>query len=152
MFRTSLILALAATSFAAAQAPDVEGMVVVESAHSVADTQERLEAALEENGLILVAVVAHDQNAENADLELRPTRLLIFGNPQAGTPLMQEQQTVAIDLPQKMLIWEDAEGSVWLGYNDPQYLKERHGIEGLDELFGNISGALENLAEAATSP
>lgn len=152
MFRKALIFALAPLAFGAAQSPDVEGMVAVESPHSVSDTQARLETALEENGLTLIAVVNHEENAASVDLDLRPTRLLIFGNPQAGTPLMQASQTVAIDLPQKMLIWEDDGGTVWLAYNDVEYLKDRHDISGMDELFGNIANALQNLADAATSP
>lgn len=152
MTTSGSILALLLTAFSAGQAPNADGLITVESAHSVDETQTQLERAIEENGLMLLTTVAHDQNAANADLNLRPTRLLIFGNPQAGTPLMQAKQTVAIDLPQKMLIWEDIDGTVWLAYNDPRYLMDRHGIAGMDELAKNISNALQGLAEAATAP
>lgn len=143
---------LAAGTDGAAQESTAEGLVVVESAHSVEETQRRLEQALEANDLIVVAVVAHDENAAAADLRLRPTRLVIFGNPQVGTQLMQAERTVAIDLPQKMLIWEDDAGIVRLAYNDPSYLASRHGIDDLDELLGNVADALHDLAEAATAP
>ena len=94
------------------------------------ETLANLEAALEENGLLTVAVVDHSANAANAGLELPPTRLVIFGNPNVGTPLMQSERTVAIDLPQKMLIYEDEAGDVYAAYNDPQYLAQRHGLNG----------------------
>ena len=100
--------------------------------------------------MTVMARVNHQQGAEKAGLELRPTEVVIFGNPKVGTPLMQCAQSVAIDLPQKALIWEDANGEVWLGYNDPQYLKGRHDIEGCDEVLDKVSGALGNFAKAAT--
>lgn len=153
MHRLPIFLVLASlTSVGAAQTLQDNGMVVMESPHTVDETQARLEQALEENDLILVTVVAHDQNAANVDLELRPTRLVIFGNPNVGTQLMQAAQTIAIDLPQKMLIWEDEDGAVYVAYNDPAYLATRHDVPGLQDLIDNISGALEGLAEAATAP
>jgi uncharacterized protein (DUF302 family) len=132
--------------------PTAEGLVVMESPRSVAETQAQLEAALEANGFIVVAIVDHAQNAAEAGLELRPTRVILFGNPEAGTPLMQSAQTVAIDLPQKMLLWEDEDGRVFVAYNDPVYLAERHGLSGMDEMLGNIRNALDSLAAAATAP
>ena len=131
-------------------AGDVEGLVTVQSAYSVEETLANLEAALEENGLITVAVVDHSANAANVGLELPPTRLVIFGNPNVGTPLMQAGRTVAIDLPQKMLIYEDEAGDVYAAYNDPQYLAERHALTGVDEQLAMVSNALSNLASAAT--
>jgi uncharacterized protein (DUF302 family) len=124
---------------------------VVQSTHSVAETLANLEQALEDNGLTIVATVNHDQNAASADLELPPTHLVIFGNPQAGTPLMQEQRIVGIDLPQKMLIWEE-DGSTFLGYNDPAYLAERHGLDPQSEAITVVGEALVNLANAAVAP
>jgi uncharacterized protein (DUF302 family) len=82
-------------------------------------------------------------------MELRPTELVIFGNPKVGTPLMQCKQTVAIDLPQKMLIWEDESGLVWISYNEPQYISDRHNIQGCDENIGKIKTALSNFANSA---
>lgn len=141
---SALVLALPLCAGAA------EGLVKVKSAHGVADTADKLANAIDGKGLKLFARINHAEGAEEAGMALRPTELIIFGNPKAGTPLMQCAQSTAIDLPQKALIWEDEEGQVWLGYNDPGYLKERHGIEGCDKPLENISKALENVASVAT--
>ena len=130
-------------------ASEVDGLVTIQSANSAEETLSKLEAALEENGLLTVAVVDHSANAERAGLELPPTYLVIFGNPNVGTPLMQAKRMVAIDLPQKMLIYEDEAGDVYVTYNDPQYLAARHGLTDVDEQLGMISNALSNLAGAA---
>jgi len=106
---------------------------------------------LRSKGFTIFARVDHSAGATSAGLELRPTQLLIFGNPKAGTPLMKCSQSIAIDLPQKMLAWEAEDGKVYLGYNDPSYLKERHNTEGCDEVIAKVSGALSNFAKAATS-
>jgi uncharacterized protein (DUF302 family) len=111
-----------------------------------------LEAAIDEQGLIVVARIDHAANAEGADLELRPTQLLVFGNPELGTQLMQAEQAVGIDLPQKFLAWEAEDGTVYLGWNDPSLLAERHGLEDQDEVLDQVSMALETLAEGATAP
>lgn len=131
---------------------DVPGLVVIESANSVQETMDRLQAAVEEQGFIVVARIDHAANAASVDQELRPTQLLIFGNPEVGTGLMQSEQTVAIDLPQKFLVWEAEDGTVYIAYNDPAYLAERHGLDVPDEVIGNISNALAMLAEGATAP
>ena len=127
-----------------------DGLVAVKSSHDVKATADKLESVLKEKGMTVMARVNHQQGAEKAGLELRPTEVVIFGNPKVGTPLMQCAQSVAIDLPQKALIREDASGEVWLGYNNPEYLKNRHGIEGCDEVLDKVSGALGNFARAAT--
>lgn len=129
----------------------VEGLVVVESANEVSETIDRLEAALAENGLTVVARVDHAANAEGAGEELRPTQLLIFGNPALGTGLMQSAQTAGIDLPQKFLAWEAEDGRVYLAYNDPAYVVDRHGIDDRDEIVGQITDALAMLAAGATA-
>ena len=134
----------------ASLAHGAEGLVTVRSSHDVAATADKLESVLKAKGMTVMARVNHQQNAEKVGLELRPTELVIFGNPKVGTPLMHCAQSVAIDLPQKALIWEDEQGQVWLGYNDPAYLKARHGIEGCDEVLGKVKNALANFAEAAT--
>ncbi|MDI9243865.1 DUF302 domain-containing protein [Marinobacter sp. CHS3-4] len=121
-----------------------------ESNHSVADTADRLVVALEEKGMTVMNRISHTDNAASVGLELRPTELVIFGNPKVGTALMQCSQRVAIDLPQKALIWEDEAGQVWLGFNDPTYLDQRHGIEGCDKVLKKVSGALGKFANAAT--
>ena len=149
LFVLGLFVGCAAVS-AQAAAP-VPGLVVVESPHSVAQTVTQLKSALETNGLTVIAEVDHSANAESVGLTLPPTYLVIFGNPNAGTPLMQEQRTVAVDLPQKMLVWEDA-GTVYAAYNDPAYLAERHGLDPQGEGLSKVSAALANLAKAATAP
>lgn len=131
-------------------AGEVEGLVSVRSEYDAAETVERLTQNVEEGGNMVVATVDHASAAQGIGEELRPTTLLVFGNPEAGTGLMQVAQTTGIDLPQKALVWEDAGGQVWLSYNDPQYLAERHGITGMDEMLGMISTNLQNLAESTT--
>lgn len=127
-----------------------EGLVVKPSNHSVGETVDRLQAILEEKGLKIFARIDHQAGAKAADLELRPTELLIFGNPKLGTPLMTSAQTTAIDLPQKALAYEDENGKVHLAYNDPGYLVARHGIEDRDEVLNKIRGALGKFTDAAT--
>lgn len=144
LFLVASTLAFATLTYAA------DGLIAVKSSHDVKATADKLESVLKEKGMTVMARIDHQQGAEKAGLELRATEVVIFGNPKVGTPLMQCAQSVAIDLPQKALIWEDANGDVWLGYNDPQYLKSRHGLEGCDEVLEKISGALGNFAEAAT--
>lgn len=126
------------------------GLRTVSSNHNVQITADRLEGILKEKGMNVFARVNHAAGAEKIGESLRPTELIIFGNPQTGTPLMQSQQTVAIDLPQKMLVWEDVQKNVWLSYNAPDYLVNRHGINGCDELINKISTALDNIARQAT--
>ena len=128
-----------------------EGMVKLKSAHSVGETADRLEQALLSKGMTVFQRIDHAAGAKSAGKTLRPTQLLIFGNPKVGTPLMLCSQSIAIDLPQKALIWEDAAGTVWLAYNDPAFLKLRHGTECCDEVLGKVSNALGNFARAATS-
>lgn len=129
-----------------------QGLTVVPSPHDVATTMDKLESIVTEKGMTVMARVDHGANAAKVEMELRPTQLLIFGNPKAGTPLMLCSQSIAIDLPQKMLVWQAEDGQVYLGYNDPAYLKERHGTEGCDEALTKVSGALGNFAKAATAP
>ncbi|WP_228160700.1 DUF302 domain-containing protein [Marinobacter bohaiensis] len=132
-----------------AHASAADGLITVQSPHSVETTADNLEDALDAKGMTVFTRIDHALGAREAGLDLRPTEVVIFGNPNVGTPLMQCTQSVAIDLPQKALIWQDAEGQVWVGYNDPQYLKERHDIEGCDEVIGKIEKALGALVGAA---
>lgn len=127
------------------------GLISIKSAHDVPLTADRLEQKLKAKGMTVFARIDHASAAWEQSLKLRPTQLVIFGNPKVGTPLMQCAQSVAIDLPQKALIWEDAEGEVWLSYNDPAYLKQRHSISGCDEVLNKISNALATFANAATA-
>ena len=107
--------------------PD-DGLITLASNRSVRETMDRLEAALRDKGTTVFARIDHATGAASVDMPLRPTELIIFGNPRAGTPLMQARQTVGIDLPLKMLGWQDAAGKAWLSYNDPAWLARRHGL------------------------
>lgn len=126
------------------------GIVEVDSPNSVAETFGRLEAEIEGNeNLRLVAVLDHEANAAAAGLSLPPARLVVFGNPALGTPLMSEGRTIAIDLPQKMLVYEGPDGATQIAFNDPAWLLARHGITDMDEQAATIRGALDALAGAA---
>jgi len=129
-----------------------DGLINVKSAHDVKQTTNRLESVLKEKGMTVFIRIDHAQGAKKVGKDLRSTELVIFGNPKVGTPLIQCAQSVAIDLPQKALIWKDDAGQVWLSYNDPKYLKKRHGIKGCDEVIGKVEKALGNFAKKATMP
>jgi uncharacterized protein (DUF302 family) len=122
------------------------GIVTVPIAHSVDETITALTALLTSNGVKLFALVDHSGEAEAAGFRMRPTKLLIFGNPKAGTPLMLAAPTIAIDLPLKLLVWEDAQGKVSITYNSPEYLQDRHGLP--SELAAPLA-AVEGLAAKA---
>jgi uncharacterized protein (DUF302 family) len=122
------------------------GMIHLNSPHSVSETLARLQTIVESKGLAILALIDHSGDAARAGLEMYPTKLLIFGNSKAGTPLMITSPTLAIDLPLKALVWEDADGKVWLSYNSPAYLKQRHAIP--DDLLPNIVGIGPICAEA----
>ena len=114
------------------------GMVHLSSRYPVAETVERLESLLKAQGIKIFCVIDHSGEAERAGMKMRPTQVVIFGNPKGGTPLMLAAPTAAIDLPLKALIWEDGDGKAWLSYSTPEYLKQRHNIP--DELLKNIAG------------
>jgi uncharacterized protein (DUF302 family) len=122
------------------------GIAVLPSNQSVDETVERLQGILRERGLTLFALVDHSGEAQKVGLQMPPTRLLIFGSPKSGTPLMLAAPSLAIDLPLKILVWQDGQGKTWLSYNTPEYLRERHGFPA--ELVPNISG-VSALASAA---
>lgn len=133
--------------------PTPTGMVIKQSPHSVAETAQRFTSEAESRGIKVLATVDHEQNAASADLTLRPTQVIIFGNPRLGTPLMQCEQSIAIDLPQKLLVWEDEAGQVKLAYNDPRYLGGRHKLSSCGrEAIQQIAGALDNLSGIAIAP
>jgi uncharacterized protein (DUF302 family) len=113
------------------------GIVDVPSNHSVDETVQRLKSILQTKGITLFAVIDHSGEAEKVGMKMRPTKLLIFGSPKGGTPLMLAAPSTAIDLPLKILVWEDAEGKVWLSYNSPEYLQQRHGFP--PDLVQNIA-------------
>lgn len=122
------------------------GLVHLESKHSVDATVQRLQLLLEEKKIMVFALIDHSGEAAKAGLAMRPTKLLIFGSPKGGTPLMQAAPTVAIDLPLKALVWEGLEGKVRLTYNAPEYLQQRHNVP--LELVPNIAGVSELLEKA----
>ena len=127
----------------------VPGFISKPSQHSVPETIQRLSAALRSKGVAIFALVDHSGEAEKAGLKMRPTQLLIFGNPKAGTPLMVAAPSTAIDLPIKALVWEDADGKVWLSYNSPDYLQQRHGFP--SELEKNLAAVEPLLAQAVAA-
>ncbi len=116
----------------------ITGIIDVASPRSVQETLKRLEAIVEARGLKVFALIDHSGEAEKAGLQMRSTQLLIFGSPKGGTPLMVAAPSLAIDLPLKALVWEDDGGKVWVSYNSPEYLKQRHGIP--EDLVKNIAG------------
>src|SRR5699024_1622457 len=131
-------------------ADDRSGIITVPSSNSVDETYQNLKDAIERNdALSVIAELDHRQNAASVNMQLRPTRILMLGNPRLGTPLMQARQVTGLDLPQKLLVYEDAGGQVFIAYNNPEYLAGRHDIEGQDEGLEKIAGALKNLAETA---
>lgn len=127
----------------------IPGFISKLSPHSVPETIQRLSALLKSKGVAIFALIDHSGEAEKAGLKMRPTQLLIFGNPKGGTPLMLAAPSTAIDLPLKALVWEDADGKVWLSYNSPDYLQQRHGFPA--DLEKNIAAIEPLLAQAVAS-
>jgi uncharacterized protein (DUF302 family) len=123
------------------------GIVDIVSHHSVAATVEKVRVLLEAKGVALFALVDHSGEAEKVGMKMRPTKLLIFGNPKAGTPVMLASPSIAIDLPLKILVWEDEAGKVWISYNSADYLRARHNVSA--ELMKNIAAAEGIAAKAA---
>ena len=138
------LLALSSAAFGA------DGVIAIKSPYGAKDTMNRLEENVKQRGLIVFARIDHAAGAAKIGKTIRPTEVLVFGNPQGGTPFMECAQTVGIDLPLKALVWEDAQGQVWLGYNDPAFLANRHGATQCPAV-GNLSKALSGLAEATVA-
>ena len=128
------------------------GLVNVKSPYPVKETADRLENALKEKGMTVFTRINHSEGAKKVGMDLPATELIIFGNPKVGTPLMNCNRTVAIDLPQKALVWKDKNGQVWLSYNDPQYLAKRHDLSECMEIIKKVEKALSNFSKAATMP
>ena len=122
------------------------GFISKLSNHSVEQTVEKLTNILQSKGVTLFALIDHSGEAEKEEMKMRPTKLLIFGSPKAGTPLMLAAPSIAVDLPLKILVWEDGQSKVWISYNSPEYLRERHGLP--QELMQNIA-VVETLAAKA---
>jgi len=125
-----------------------DGLIALKSPHPPKATMDRLEAALKDKGLTIFARIDHAAGAAKIGKQLRATELLIFGNPQGGTPFMECAQTAGIDLPLKALVWEDESGQVWLGYNDPAFLAVRHGVAQCPAAAG-LQKALASFAQQA---
>jgi uncharacterized protein (DUF302 family) len=150
MYRLTFVLIIFLYSAPLASADT--GFVNVMSNHSVKETADRLQTVLKQKGMTVFTRVDHAAGAKRVGKILRPTELIIFGNPKVGAPLMQCSQTVGLDLPQKALIWEDETGRVWFSYNTPKYLAKRHGLTKCGEILKKIENALRNFAVAATMP
>lgn len=136
---------------ASAAASSADGLVAMKSSRDTKATMDRVEELVKQRGLTVFARIDHAAAAARVNKTLRPTELLIFGSPQAGTPFMECAQSVGIDLPLKVLVWEDQSSQVWLGFNDPAFLAQRHGVAQCPAAE-NIRKAITGLAEAAVAP
>ncbi len=151
MRNNKLIIVLASLvfiCFSSATLAD-NGLISKKSKHSAIKTIDRFEAILKEKGLKVMGRVSHSNNAAGVDIKVRPTELIIFGNPKLGSNLMTSNQVAGLDLPMKALAWEDDKGQVWLTYNDPSYIASRHGIKDRDEVVKKMTGALDKLTSKA---
>ena len=128
----------------------LDGMTICLSSHGPKETMERLAAAVSNRGMTILARIDHAAAAASVGMTLRPTEVLIFGNPRAGTPLMQASQTIGIDLPLKVLVWQDDAGKTWLAYNDSTWLARRHGADLGAEIVAAMTDALAAVAKEAT--
>lgn len=142
---TLLLLFIAIPNWAA------DGMVSVRSSFNVKKTADRLEKILQEKGMTPFNRIRHSAAAKKVGIDLRDTELIIFGNPKVGSLLMKCRQSVALDLPQKALVWQDDKDQVWLSYNDPGYLEKRHELAGCQDVLSKIEKALADIAQSAAS-
>jgi len=129
---------------------DDNGLISKKSHYGVKVTLDRLEKVLRKKGITIVTRWSHHAGAKRADISLRPTELLIFGNPKLGSHFFTSKQTAGIDLPMKALAWKDKKGQVWLTYNDPAYIANRHGIDNRPEIVNKMTAALNKLTNVAT--
>jgi len=145
-----VILAALLIVFIAIPVAAAEGVINVPSAFNVEETADRMESILNEKGMTIFNRIKHSEGAGKVGIELRNTELIIFGNTKVGSPLMECRQSVAIDLPQKALIWEDNKANAWISYNDPRYIEKRHNITGCDEIISKIEKALAGITKSAS--
>lgn len=143
-----LTIAMIAAAGAGVRA-ESESLVIKESAANFATTVQRVQAEIEKRGATVVATVDHAAAAKASGLELRPTTVIIFGNPALGTPLMQSQQTAGLDLPLQVLIWEDADGKVQIGYWAPAQIADLHEIDDREDVIGKMTAVLGAITDAA---
>jgi uncharacterized protein (DUF302 family) len=127
----------------------IEGLTSIESTFGPKETMDRLEAEIHQKGMNVFARIDHAAGAANVGLALAPTELIIFGNPRGGTPLMQSVQTVGIDLPLKVLVWQDASNKTWLSYNEPGWIAQRHGVAGAESTIDKMADLLSAIAREA---
>lgn len=149
MKRLLVLLSLIALVPAISAAGD-KGLINKKSQHSVKVTLDRLENVLRKKGITIVTRWSHDAGAKKAGIPLRPTELLLFGNPKLGSHFFTSNQTAGIDLPMKALAWKDKKGQVWLSYNDPTYIANRHGVNDRPKIVNKMTGALNKLTNVAT--
>ena len=128
----------------------MKGLLSIRSRFGPNETMDRLETAIRAQGMKVFARIDHAAGASEAGLELRPTKVIIFGNARGGTPLMQSVQTIGIDLPLKALVWEDASGTTWLSYNEPSWIAQRHGVANAEPVVSKMSAALSAMSRKAT--
>jgi len=128
----------------------MEGLTTIPSNFAPSETMDRLETEIRAHGMTVFARINHAALAADAELALRPTEVIVFGNPRAGTPLMQANQTIGIDLPLKALVWQDAAGKTWLSFNEPDWLAKRHEVSGTERRLAVMSLALGDIAAKAT--
>ncbi len=145
------LAALTALAFCVDCAIAADGLTAVRSPYGAPETMDRFEKIARDSGMNIFARIDHAAGAAKVGLSLRPTQVLVFGNPKGGTPFIECSQTVGIDLPLKVLVWEDATGHVWIGYNDPAWIGHRHGADNCPAI-GAISKALANLVDKAIAP
>jgi uncharacterized protein (DUF302 family) len=146
----SRIIAAVAMLCCAAAATAADGLIALRSPYGALETMDRLEATVKQRGLVVFARIDHAAGAAKVGTSLRPTELLIFGNPAGGTPLLECAQTAGIDLPLKALVWQDDASQVWLGYNDPAFLAQRHGAPSCPAVE-SLRKALSAVADAAAA-
>jgi uncharacterized protein (DUF302 family) len=128
----------------------MEGLTSIRSNFGPTETMDWLEAEIRAHGMTVFARIDHTAGAAEAGLELRPTKLIIFGNARGGTPLMQSVQTVGIDLPLKALVWQDASGTTWLSHNEPSWIAQRHNIPNAESIVNKMTAALSAMSRKAT--
>ena len=151
LVQTALVLFLLSMSSMGYTADGSDnGLITKPSVYSVAETLNRFADIIKKKGITVFARINHAQGAQKVGLTLRPTEVLIFGNPKLGTPLMLSQQKVAIDLPLKAIAWQDESGKVWLSYNSPAYIAKRHAITDKDAVLKKMTGALNKFSDFAT--
>ena len=144
------VITISLLCFASVSLADDNGMITKKSNYSAKETIDRLEDVLKKKGITIAMRWNHSKKAEAVGISLRPTILLVFGNPKLGSNFFTSKQTSGIDLPMKALAWEDEKGQVWLTYNDPSYIAKRHGITDRDEVVKKMTGALDKFSSAAT--